>query len=338
MMPSYGIRFYKVELFNGGQRTALSFIDEGDGKTWRYSDHLAAVLDRFRETQVRGFPRSQSPEGESAEDIRRKTAMVFNGITRLGDNAIVAEYRVGRSDDFDRAYPAPDMDTSEYLELIGYAPARPYRAVLLLPEVGEVGILAVECIGRTCPYEFFTKWATKWSRDFQARLDDTDPLDEGRVRSWWRLKPTPLGSKEQLMKYLENGTVEELVLINHYIDRARNERQELFRVEAKVRTTQRPWAKRRLNEVFEVDTDETFARQLAESFGHSVEQLDIDDGYVVVRTDAGIKKVSPSRMPEVFTYPVSEDRPTMEEFLTAVKANAIPLAKVIDAQVDFDSW
>ncbi|QFG08102.1 hypothetical protein SEA_PCORAL7_42 [Gordonia phage PCoral7] len=337
-MPSYGIRFYKVELFNGNKQTPLSFIEEDGGKSWRYGEHLATVLERFKENQVRGFPRSQTPDGESVDQIRKKTAMVFNAVDRRGPNTVVAEYRVGRSDDFDRAYPAPDLETSDYLELNGYAPARPYRAVLMVPPEGEVGMLAVEAIGRTCPYEFFTKWATKWSRDYQAELDSSDPLDDDKVRAWWRLKPTPLGSKSQLVDFIKGGTIEELILINHYIDKTRNERQERFRVKAKVRTGQRPWAKKRLNEVFEVDSDEVFARQLAENFGNSVEHLDIDDGYVVVRTEAGVKNISPSRMPEVFTYPVSDDRPTMEEFLTAVKRHAIPLAKVIDAQVDFDSW
>jgi hypothetical protein len=129
------------------------------------------------------------------------------------------------------------------------------------------------------------------------------------------------------------------VLLKHYFDHDRNEQHERFRLTAKVGVTERFWARKRLDDVFEIESDATFAKQLAESFGNTVEQLDIDDGYLVVKTPSGIvKKISPSRLPEVFTYPVSDSRPTLDEFKAAVKTQGLALAKVIDAKVDFTSW
>ncbi|SKS10189.1 Uncharacterised protein [Mycobacteroides abscessus subsp. massiliense] len=338
-MPSYGVRFYKVELFLGGKRTPIAFHeDDGKGKVRKYSEHLKAVLDQFKDTQVRGFPRSQDISEESVEEVRKKTAVVLNDVDKLGTAGIHAEFRVGRSDDYDRAYPAPDLGTTEHVNLIDYTPARPYRVALLIPDTGEVGLLAVEVIGRACPYEFFTKWATRWSRDYQFLQDQKEPLKDDAVRPWYRLRPVALGSKEQLEAFLKGGSIEEFVLINHYFDKSRNERFERFRLTARLDVAQRTLAKVKLKKVYEFESDEEFAKKLAKDFGHSVEELDIDDGYVVVKTDVGVKKVSPSRQPDFITYPVSEDRPTLKEFLAAVKTHGIPMAKAIDAQVDFSSW
>ncbi|MGV0695871.1 hypothetical protein [Mycobacterium paraintracellulare] len=335
-MPNYGVRFYKIELFSANTRKSLAFQTGSDGKEWRYRDHLNTVLQAYQNKQVRGLPRSSDAAEESAEELREKPAVVLETSQLKGD-ILVAEYRVGRSEDFDRAYPAPDLGTDEFLELTGYAPARPYRAVLMVPHTGDVGMLAVETIGRACPYQFFVKWATRWSRDYQAELDAKQPLPDDKVRAWWRLRATPLGSKEQLMQYIKKGTIEELVLINTYVDSARDERHELFRVSARLHGPN-VWARRNLSDVFEMTSDEEFAKRLASDFGHSVDQLDVDDGWISVRTDAGTKHVSPSRMPEIFTYPVSDSRPSMEIFLSEVKKRAIPLARALDAKIDFDSW
>ncbi|MHC9294176.1 hypothetical protein ACRCUN_17065 [Mycobacterium sp. LTG2003] len=335
------MRFYKAELFPGRKLKAINFeeTDEKTSKVWRYGDHLSAVLARFKETQVRGFPRSPDAAAETAEDIRKKTTVIFNDVTPLGSAGITAEFRVGRSDDYDRAYPAPDTGQTEYVDLVGYSPTRPYRAALLLPNSGTIGILAVEAIGRACPYEFFTRWVSNWSREHQTILDTENPLGEDKVRPWWRLKATPLGSRDQLNVFLEGGDPQELVLLKHYYDSERNERHERFRLTAKVGVTERFWARKKLDDVLEIESDAAFAQQLADSYGNTVEQLDIDDGYLVVKTPAGIvKKISPSRLPEVFTYPVSDSRPTLSEFKAAVKTQGIALAKVIDAKVDFASW
>ena len=334
-MPSYGVRFYKVELFNGAKRKPLTFQSEDDGTQRRYRDHLHQVIDAYKARQVRGLPLTE-PDGLTADEIRQRPAVVFEKADIKGD-ALITEFRIGRSEDFDRAYPAPDMDTQDFIPLAGYAPARPYRAVLMVPHTGEVALLAVETIGRMCPYMYFVRWATQWSRDYQGRLDEEKPLADDKVRPWWRLKATKLGSREQLMQFLNHGTVEEMVLVNNYIDKARDEKQERFRVTARLHGP-RVWERRKIQDVFEVDSDQDFAHKLAHDFGHDMDQLEIDDGWIVVQTDAGTKNISPSRLPEVFTYPVSDQRPTMTEFLTAVKMQAIPLAKAIDAKIDFSSW
>jgi hypothetical protein len=207
----------------------------------------------------------------------------------------------------------------------------------MVPHTGDVALLGVETIGKMCPYIYFVRWATQWSRDFQGRLDEREPLAGDKVRSWWRLKATSLGSKDQLLSFLKQGTVDEMVLINHYIDSQRDEIHERFRVTAKLHGP-KLWQRNKINSVFEVESDGAFAKKLAEEFGYDIDQLDLDDGWIVVQTAAGPKKVSPSRLPDVFTYPVSDHRPTMEEFLTEVKKQAIPLAKAIDASIDFSSW
>ena len=338
-MPNYGVRFYKAELFLGLKRTPIQFEEsDKDKKVWRYNDHLAAVLERFKETQVRGFPRAADAVAETPEEIRKKTTVIFNDVTPLGSAGITAEFRVGRSDDYDRAYPAPDSGQTGYVDLSGYSPTRPYRAALLLPTDGTVGILAVETIGRACPHEFFARWVSRWSREHQEALDRESPLADDKARPWWRLKPTALGSREQLDTFLKGGQPEELVLLKHTFDKNRNERQERFRLTAKVGLAERYWAKKKLNDVFEIESDAKFAKELAQNFGGSVEQLDIDDGYLVVNTPAGAKHISPSRLPEVFTYPVSGSRPTLEEFKAAVKTHGVSLAKAIDARVNFASW
>jgi hypothetical protein len=104
------VRFYKAELFVGRKRTPVPFehVDEQTKESWRYRDHLGAVLDRFKETQVRGFPRAPDAVPETPEEIRKKTTVIFNDVTPLAAAGVTAEFRVGRSDDYDRAYPAPD--------------------------------------------------------------------------------------------------------------------------------------------------------------------------------------------------------------------------------------
>jgi hypothetical protein len=70
-VPSYGVRFYKVQLFNGGKRTPVALQSEEDGTERRYREHLCAVLNAYREQQVRGLPQSE-PGELTVEELRAK--------------------------------------------------------------------------------------------------------------------------------------------------------------------------------------------------------------------------------------------------------------------------
>ncbi len=197
-------------------------------------------------------------------------------------------------------------------------------------------MLAVETISGACPSKYLVQWLRDWSmRD--AETNQTVGPDERPV--WWKLLATPQGDLQQLRTFIDNGSAEEVVLIQRAVADSRLRKDEKFRVSAKVTDNASRRARAQLQSVLELKgSDGMPAGELSTLLGEQVAGLDFDDGWVVLATDEGKRQVSPSRTPDVFTYPIADERPGGATFKSEVMTHLQPLLTSMDATLDWSGW
>ncbi|MGW8593188.1 hypothetical protein ACWGLC_15975 [Dietzia sp. NPDC055877] len=332
-MPKYGFRLYKVHLTRNNEwKTHRPFIErDGDTVKWSYATHFKELCSSHIGTQVRGFPRSPDADPPTADELSRLSAMRMESVASF-PGGVMATFLVGRHDGFDKAIPPSHLDEEDDKDLEGYTIVRPFRAILSLTDDPEVGVLAVESIGNQCPIWFLTKWTKKWSQERSVTVapGDTQP---GRV--YWQLRHDQMGNDEQRRAFLRNGSPVRVVLQSHEFNKARKPIRKKFEITIETKGRAKGWLQRWVAEAFEVDSDSEFAKVLAGDENDGFRGLDIDDGYLVVQTSGGRKKVSPSRLPEAFTYEVDPDeRPDDDEFKTAVRAEILSQLRVDHLSLD----
>jgi len=89
----------------------------------------------------------------------------------------------------------------------------------------------------------------------------------------------------------------------------------------------------------EEDSDKEYAAALAEILGKTdISELDLDDGWVVVDTASGKQQISPSRIPEVFVYPVANFQPTPTAFRQESSKEIVRIRKSVGATLDLSGW
>lgn len=321
-MPKYGFRLYEVRLKKNNERKIdRPFVVHDDAKLkWSYATHFRDICDANTGVQVRGFPRSDDATAPSVDELAKMSAMRMEDVVSYPGGVLV-RFLVGRHDGFDKAIPPAHLATEEDKELEGYTVVRPYRAILCLTSDPTLAILAVEAIGTQCPVQFLSRWSTKWS---QKRSVTQLPGEDQPSRVYWRLRPEQLGNEEQRKQFLKKGKPVRVVLQSHEFNKARKAIRKKFEITVETKGRKDSWVKRWVSEAFTVSTDKEFAESLAEDENEGFTALDIDDGYLVVETSGGRKKVSPSRLPEAFTYGVDPDEwPEDDDFKTAVKVEVL---------------
>jgi len=245
------------------------------------------------------------------------------------------------------------------VSLAGRAPARRFRFVLTLPVKGKKAVLVVEDISASCPVDPLVRQLRQHSREGSTARGRDDP--KRGVLPWWRPSVTPAMDNAYFTEMIEQGKLNKVELVRHSVGGDGQRRQETLRVTApnpealsvagqfqelverwvtSFRSRQSPEVvsrRRRSKEeraeeqaaqrARRLETDAGAAREMAALLGEELKDIDFDDGWIVLNDGNRTKKISPTRISELFNYVLNEDRrPSNLEWYEAARNKALRLA------------
>jgi hypothetical protein len=91
------------------------------------------------------------------------------------------------------------------------------------------------------------------------------------------------------------------------------------------------------NDTRYIVTPKEGASQLAVILGDEVNNLDFDDGWIVVKSEGGEKKIRPNQMPDLFTYFIDTVPPNDDELYQSARAKYLRLRQSSQIEVDWPS-
>lgn len=352
-MPGYGFRLFKMDMVKRDARTALEWdCLRIDGRDTDYLSNLRDILSDAQGSTEFGYPLQPGKPELTDADRRVRPAFRVEDVQEVGSRALLVRIRYGRHKNEDLGVfigqgEAPDTPLTDL------APTRSYRALVIPPEVGTVGVLAVESIGGACPVKYLLRWVRRWNYDRASAGANSS--------EWYKLRAYAAADPSLLRRYVRQAEMDGAVLIRRDESGSRLRADEVFRIEAAIRDSSKENLRELatgvlIRETEEVDgdrddvapdsselervhaEDSQFAAAMAEALGSGLDGLSYDDGYLVLDTESGREHISPSRVPEVFTYPVSTDWPEDQTLLEEVKKRVLSIRRGIGATIDVDSW
>lgn len=267
-------------------------------------------------------------------------------------------------DDHDDEVPEP------HLSLTGRAPARRFRFVFNFPATGKQGIVVVEDISRSCPIEAIVRLLRYRSQDSAKAAPAPSSDGPGPAKPWWRPVVTAAVDDEHFNQMIEQGKLQRLELVRHrvasdgqrhqeelrltaprpeeltsgqelvalvrqWVEQARR-RHETPRARSKRRTKEERAAADLAEQQARRQNDQEAATAMAALLGEEVKSLDFDDGWLVVQDGDRTKKISPSRISELFTYQLQQDRrPSNLEWYRAARGTALRLATPLKINLEW---
>ena len=348
-MSTYGFRLFTVQLRKENRRKPHEFED-CDG------EHFADVAERLlksieQDTKV-GLPKQDSDvsvgevETGEVEEPTQERALKIESV-RISGRVVLCQFYYGRFSDHSKALGMPGKAAD--IELLDHAPSRLFNFVLAFPDEGSTGIAAMEDISRTCPITPLARWLSWQSQQETVQFNKTVDNTADK-KSWWKLILTPMADADQLDRIIERGELEKLELIKFGPAKDRTRDQEYFRVTAPnldenlarhAGRIMKGWFgkgdEQNGAETSAAPSNSEGARQLAAVLSRPLVELDFDDGWVVLKDEGDrTKKISPTRLSEVFVYPISRDKkPSSLEFYDRVRSQAMSLQDAIRTDVDW---
>ncbi|KXX59434.1 hypothetical protein AZG88_41330 [Rhodococcus sp. LB1] len=318
------MRLFETRLRRENGRKDLNFSQKKDSETWSYRKYAHDLLTSKVDQTERGFPLSPDSDPPAPSELRQKPVFMLTRIEKKGRHTF-GEVDYGRATGHDQAVPHADVTGKKPIDITDYSPTRKYRFALILPEAGDVGTLAVEAAAGACPAKYIVQWLRKWSQE-QAAKEGASSTVAGKEHPWWKLIAEPIGDPKQLMAFIEENEAESMVLVHRRVADSRLRRDEKFRVEARIESKMSNKVMKAVQKSIKVKSgDGGMANELAALLGDEMEGVEFDDAWVVIDTDLGKRQVSPSRLPDVFTYPIANHRPTDEAFLDEVSRRTLAL-------------
>jgi hypothetical protein len=339
---AYGYRLFTVELREGQKRNALKFADTDCGRPGlRYLDYATELLNAHVSKSwmhPTDLPEPALGERVAPPDYVGKPVVRVLSIEKPEPNVLVVTFEYGRVGSHKTALGVPDVTQDASLENL--APSNEFRAFIITPETGTIGILAVESVGRSCPVQPLR--ALLRDRARHESVDTTDP-EHPKVGPWWQLHEEAIVDRTHLEAVLRDQAAETSIeLIVKTTSGSRQRGQKPIKISAanldqarrtKVAKVVRGWVKK-------APTDAVGAKQLAAVIGHGIESVDLESG--VVRMDAGQEApvaLKPSQLGDVFTYlQPAGNRQTTKVLYGVVRAKVRSISQVARLQVDLPKW
>ena len=336
-MTSFGYRLFTISVYRGTKRSPVNLKDcEGE----HYKEVVARLLKTLSNPVV-GDPPATPEEASVAVpgDVRGKPALRVEDVEVI-DNTIRAKLWVGRIGSHEKAMShdgAIDFDISDKAAINGF------RIVFAFPEDGTQGILAVESISRTCPVGPLIKWLRyKSHEESYSKAKGTDS-----AVLWWRPRVEGLADEARLAEMIEAGLAQGLVLVKKSVTPGRTRTEKEFEIRAplvndgkvkQVARLVRGWASQAKEaDGNPVTSNAEAARQLAAIVSPEIQDLDLDDGWVVLADpDDQVRRINPSTFTDVFTYKLSEDEPVVTpRFYAEVRETAMGLQPAAKLAIDW---
>lgn len=369
-MTNYGFRLFRVTVHRSGRGDALS-VEVGVGESKQHiRDYLFDLVSARKLLECHGTPTASdlddADDGVDEEEITEeeqaeaqakeaaKPVLVVTDVDRRGDHMVI-EYVYGRRQGFTGAGYAGNGAAP--LDISDLKSVRPYRAVFMFPDVGELGIAAVEDASRTHASKKLEQWMRAWAReDGKAEAaEEAETTGKKIVRPvWWSLRFTPLSDPEKLKSLMTNGTSSKIVLTKQGGSDTNTPGKSPLKVEmglsensaiARARKVLNGWIEYFNGPATAPGDAQTQAtKDLAAVLGDSYDNFDdqdYDDAWIEVKDADGKKKeISPSRWADIFIYPVSRgvDCPTSRLFFGRVQRAVAPLENSLEVSVDWAGW
>lgn len=264
------------------------------------------------------------------------------------------------------------------IDLTGRAPARRYRFVFNIPDEGALGALVVEDISRACPVELIIAWLRRRAEEAaEGRLaelpESATSQVQTRASTWWRPMATAAVDDMHFNEMLDAGRLNRVELVRHSVSADGSRQAEDLRltaprpealtpvsdlvqlakdwyevvkerrsgalpapqgrVSAEERKTAKADARARRQQ-----TDEEAAKAMAALLGDHFVGLGFDDGWLVLEDGGRTKRISPSRISELFVYEIDRNRrPSNLEFYEAGRRRAQRLANPLKLNLNWPS-
>jgi hypothetical protein len=341
-MAYYGFRLFEIELRALSGRKAIPFEDCG-------GEHYSVIAHRILQTakgttivEEKTADPDDVADGADGDPFAGRRGIRVLKVERLG-HTLWIDVLAGRFGDQEIAQGAPGQ--TEDSDLRGRAPSYTFRIGFYFPAKGTRGVVAIEDISRSCPIDLVRQLLLKGSRA-EAEAKKPKKGEEEKPPIWWKLIITPMVDEEQVTRLINSGKSQRVELKKHGLGAGRgrdaleyelsapgltdSQRNEVAQL---VASWGRDLMKRRRATPDErskmgVPSDTDGARELATLLGQKIQALDFDDGFVVVEDgDGKTKKISPTRLNEVFTYPLSRNgRPSDVAFHERTRETARRLA------------
>jgi hypothetical protein len=345
-VSSFGYRLFEIHL---RERNGHKDKEMSDVAGVHLAELVASVIDnQLMARTVVGMPDAAADDTPPDEDPNRnKPGMQITACKRIGHQVHV-DVLYGRYSDFRRALRPPGSAEPD-AELDGLAPAREYRLILNFPPKGTKGVLIAEDIGRSCPVKMFIRWFRHASQEEAVSLGtaaaagNSDPEKAAASAVWHRLAAYPMSDPGHLKKLIDDGLLDRVELTKTSIGKAGTPSKRGMELtvsdlkpkhQAALAALAIQWSKRKFAPDDEEGkkaakiTDADGARSLATILGDDIAILDFDDGYLVLKEGGKSKNISPSRLSDLFIYPIDRDRqPSRVAFYERGRDTAKSLAK-----------
>lgn len=345
---SHGFRLFEVTLHHGMKQAVVPFVSKGTDE-WNLVESIADLWKKHQGVTLHGLPRLTAEDvpddgaGDQTETDDGPPAPTPKPVFRVEQTGYVGahpyvEVYQGRAAGHTKAIPLEETEGPD-ADISGHAPARLYLAYLLATTNSERAVLAVESYGRACPVEPVVRWLNRW-------LMDANRPGSGRP---WRLRIRPLGDDETLKGVIKQSKSTQLVLEKHELSGRQSQDLEM-RVTAPIRagdlaerarSTVRGWFEKDVGGTApERVSKQQAIRDVAALIGEEIAGIDFDDAWIVVEDEYGaVKKVSPDRMSDVFTYKVTEwVRPASEDLQRAIRNAVLKIARSRELGIDWTQW
>ena len=329
-MAYYGYRLFEIELRERNARKPAPFEDCA-------GEHYSVIAHRLLravtgETKVESKPGEELDPDEIVDGVEGNPFAGRRGV-RVVDveregHTVWVDVLVGRYGELVTAQGAPGKTADA--DLTGRAPSDTYRLGFYFPDKGTRGVLVAEDISRACPVDIVRNaLLLEGSRaESVHRAKRTRRLEVSeQVPSWWKLILTPMIDEEKVNNLINAGNSQEVKLTRHGVGSGRGrdsvdyefraaalsagQRADLAALitqwgrELMGRRRARPADRSKMG----IPSDVEGAAQLSALLGEQITALNFDDGFVVVAdADGKTKKISPTRLNEVWTYPLTRDR------------------------------
>lgn len=329
-MAYYGYRLFEMELRERNGRKPAAFEDCA-------GEHYSVIAYRLLkavkgQTQVELKSGDELDPGEIADGVDGNPFAGKRGVRVLRvqreGHTVWVDLLVGRYGELVTAQGVPGK--TDDADLTGRAPSDTYRLGLYFPSKGRRGVLVAEDISRTCPVDIVRNviLLVGSKAESERKAKRTRRLDVPEtVPAWWKVVLTPMVDEEKVHNLIDAGNSQEVKLTKHGLGagRARDSVAYEFRAaalspaqKADIAGLVSQWGRdliRRRRAApadrskMGIPSDVQGAAQLSALLGQQITALNFDDGFVVVADgDGKTKKISPTRLNEVFTYPLTRDR------------------------------